>query len=99
VTLQGNERILFVDDEEMRINIGSLLLESIGYTVTKKVEALQALDTIKAHPKSFDLAITDQTLPDTTGTELSTELLKIRPDIPIILCTKISQTATRESAL
>jgi CheY-like chemotaxis protein len=87
VTLQGNERILFVDDEEMLANIGSILLESLGYKVTKKVAAPEALDTFRANPENFDLVITDQTMPDLTGVELSTELLRIRPDIPIILCT------------
>ena len=96
--LQGNERILFVDDEEMLANVGSRLLESLGYTTTKEVEAQDALETFKLNPGKFDLVITDQSMPKMTGTELSTELLKIRPEIPIILYTGGSHTVSLKAA-
>jgi DNA-binding NtrC family response regulator len=84
---QGNKRILFVDDEELIAHMGSRLLEYHGYRVTYKTDSTEALEHFLYKPQRYDLVITDHTMPHIKGTELSKELLKIRPDIPIILCT------------
>ncbi len=97
---RGNERILFVDDEEMLAELGTRILRRQGYQVTVKTSSNDALETFKSDPGSFDLVITDQSMPNMSGSELSAELLNVRPDIPIILCTgyskKISAEKTRE---
>jgi PAS domain S-box-containing protein len=86
----GNERILFVDDEEMLADIGKSTLEILGYSVTAKSDSSEALQLFQGDPTLFDLVITDQTMPNIPGSELAKQLLKIRPDIPIILCTGYS---------
>jgi CheY-like chemotaxis protein len=84
----GNrKRILFVDDEELFGSMGSRFLERQGYQVTYTPDSQAALKQFAYQPSDYDLVITGQTLAGMTGTELSGELLKIRPDIPIVLCT------------
>jgi DNA-binding NtrC family response regulator len=56
------------------------------------------LELFRAKPERFDLVITDMTMPHMTGEKLSQQVLKIRPDIPIILCTGYSENITEELA-
>lgn len=95
----GNERILFVDDEEDVIFSGRKMLERLGYQVVVGRDGQEALDLFRAEPHSFDLVITDQSMPKLTGSELTRELVMIRPDIPVILCTGLGQAAGREIEL
>jgi len=83
----GNERILFLDDEEDLVNAGRKMLENLGYDVVSGTDAPGALDVFRAQPDRFDLIITDQTMPQMTGDQLARKILSLRPDIPIILCT------------
>ncbi len=92
----GNERILFVDDEKALVDIGKGTLERLGYKTIGKTSSVEALETFRTQPDRFDLVITDQTMPNMTGVELAKELKRIRPDIPVILCTGLSQTVTPE---
>ncbi|MGL1931710.1 MAG: transporter substrate-binding domain-containing protein [Desulfotalea sp.] len=94
----GKEKILFVDDEEMLANMGKHMLEKLGYQVTVKNSSFDALKIFQKNPEQFDLIITDQTMPGITGSELSSKILKINPDIPIILCTGYSSIMTEEKA-
>jgi len=94
----GRETILFVDDEETIVRLGQELLTSLGYAVEVETHSPQALATFKQDPHRFDLVITDQTMPSMTGEMLSRELLRIRPDLPIILCTGFSHIMSAEKA-
>jgi PAS domain S-box-containing protein len=95
---RGKESILFVDDEDMLAEWGQAILERLEYAVTAVTDSTAALNTFSSDPTRFDLVITDQTMPGMTGVQLSEELLKIRPDIPIILCTGHSETVSPETA-
>jgi len=94
----GNERILFVDDEEDLLDMVHQMLERLGYSVVAKTNSLEALEAFKAQPDQFALVITDQTMPHMTGADLAKELMRIRPDIPIILCTGFSEVISAEEA-
>lgn len=83
----GTERILFIDDEEALVQLGNQMLDLFGYQVTGCISPLKALELFKKNPDSFDLVITDMTMPMMTGDKLAAELVKIRPDIPVIMCT------------
>jgi len=83
----GTEHVLFVDDETVLVDIGRQMLERLGYHVTARTSSIEALEVFKAKPDSFHLVITDQTMPNMTGVDLTKEILRIRPDIPIIICT------------
>jgi PAS domain S-box-containing protein len=94
----GTENILFVDDEESLINMAKQLLVSLGYTVTSRINSLEALELFKTRPDTFDLVITDLTMPNMAGDELASKIMAIRPDIPVILCTGFSTRITEEKA-
>ena len=90
----GSESILFVDDEEFLVDVGQKILESLGYRVTAVRNSIDALKLFSATPDKFNLVITDRTMPDLTGYELAEKLIKIRPDIPVILSTGYSKTVS-----
>jgi PAS domain S-box-containing protein len=94
----GNERILFVDDEESMVYVGRTRLERLGYQVETRMNPVEALELLRSQPDQFDLIITDMTMPKMTGDKLTREILNIRPDIPIILCTGFSEKINGEKA-
>ena len=94
----GNERILFVDDEESMVNLNQQRLERLGYKVIPKTDPLEALEFFSANPDQIDLVITDMTMPHMTGDRLTQEILKIRSDMPIILCTGYSSRISEDKA-
>ena len=94
----GGEHILYVDDEEMLREMGSHMLKRLGYRVTARGNSLEALVCFQNDPRSFDLVITDQTMPGMTGIDLARRLLQLRPELPIILCTGFSNLVSKERA-
>ena len=78
---KGTERILLVDDEDPIIRMEKQMLERLGYDVTERTSSIEALEAFRASPDKFDLVITDMTMPNMTGIQLSQRLLEIRPDI------------------
>lgn len=95
----GNgERVLFVDDEPALGFLGGTLLESAGYKVTIKTNPVEALALFREQPDQFDLLITDLTMPTLTGADLLREILKIRPDLPVVLVTGFAGSMTGEAA-
>lgn len=94
----GTERVLLVDDEEGLVLLGRRILEQLGYKVTCETDSRAALQTFRDAPDSFDLLITDQSMPDMSGLELTAEILKIRADLPIILCSGYSTKVSAENA-
>ena len=94
----GFERILFVDDEKMLVDIGHQVLQRLGYHVVSRTSPIEALELFKAKPSFFDLVITDKTMPGMTGVALAKELMSIRPDLPVIICTGYGQAIDQERA-
>lgn len=96
--LKGDERILFIDDEPILVKATKERLRYLGYRVITRTSSLEALELFQKHPEQFDLVITDIIMPGMTGDRLALEMLKIRPDIPIVLCTGYSEHMTEEKA-
>jgi PAS domain S-box-containing protein len=94
----GNERILFIDDEPTLVHIGKQILERLGYEVEARTSSLEALELFKIKSEKFDLVITDMTMPKMTGDHLAREIIKIRANIPIILCTGYSKKISEGKA-
>jgi CheY-like chemotaxis protein len=88
------EHILFIDDEPVLAHIGEKLLKRLGYRVTVKTSSLEALELFSVQPDNFDLVISDQTMPHLTGIQLAQNIIRLRPEMPIILCTGSSETVT-----
>jgi CheY-like chemotaxis protein len=93
----GTERILFVDDELPIAKMSGRILEGLGYQVTVRTGSVEALELFTHKPGDFDLVITDMTMPNMPGDRLAAELIKIRPDIPVILCTGYSKKISEHS--
>jgi len=94
----GTERILFIDDEETLLKLAKRMLQGLGYSVTVESSSLKALEIFRSDPDQFDLIVTDQTMPNMSGLELMMEILKVRPDIPVILCSGYSSKISEETA-
>ena len=94
----GSESILFVDDENMLAEWAKAALERLGYRATVQTDPVRALKIFLSDPSGFDLVITDQSMPSMSGIQLAGELLAIRPDIPIIICTGHGTTVSPETA-
>jgi PAS domain S-box-containing protein len=95
----GTERILFIDDEPVITNLGKQTLESLGYDVVVRNSSIEALELFKEKKDHFDLVITDMTMPHMTGEKLAEQLMQIRSDIPVILCTGFSFMIDEQKAL
>ncbi|MGD9733512.1 MAG: PAS domain S-box protein [Desulfamplus sp.] len=98
-TQGGNERILLVDDEAVLITLQKGMLERLGYQVTSRTSSIEALEAFRANSDKFDMVITDMAMPSMSGDKLAVELIKIRPDIPVLLCTGFSTIMSEEKAL
>jgi CheY-like chemotaxis protein len=94
----GNERILFVDDEGSMVYVARNRLERLGYQVAAETSPDQALKLFREMPNQFDLVITDMSMPQMTGERFVQEILKIRPDMPTILCTGYSEKIDNQKA-
>ena len=95
---RGEGRILFVDDEKEIVDLGRRMLQHLGYEVVARTSSLEALEAFKANPGQFNLVITDMTMPQMTGDRLAVELLKIRSEVPVILCTGFSERISEDTA-
>ena len=95
----GNERVLFVDDEPALVNISKQILESLGYDVTTRTSSIEALELFKTRSDQFDLVITDMTMPHMTGEELAAECMRVKPGIPVILCTGFTAKIDENAAM
>ncbi|WP_163340967.1 ATP-binding protein [Desulfopila sp. IMCC35008] len=83
----GTERILLIDDEASLVKMITKMLTRSGYEVVGKTSSADALKLFIESPGRFDLVITDMAMPEITGEELAKQVIQVRPDIPIILCT------------
>ncbi|MFQ6037300.1 MAG: PAS domain S-box protein, partial [Candidatus Aminicenantales bacterium] len=94
----GKEHILLVDDEAKIVRMETEALERRGYRVTGTTEPQKALRMFKKQPEAFDLAVVDMTMPGLPGDDLTQKLMKVRPDLPIILCSGFSERISKEKA-
>jgi len=96
--LRGSEKVLFVDDEPSLARLGKRSLTRLGYDVVSTTSSIEALALVRKDPHQFDLVITDTTMPAMTGDRLAQEILKVRPDMPIMICTGHSERISDEKA-
>jgi len=86
---QGDETILFVDDEIYLAEVGREMLEDYGYCVDIMTSSRQAFEWFEKNQDRYDLLITDYTMPEMTGTQLVEKIHSLRPDLPVIMCSGI----------
>ena len=97
--LTGNEHILYIDDETVLAQMGKLILEPLGYKVTSCDDSVKAMELFQASPDDYALVVTDMTMPIMTGEQLGMQIMNIRPNLPIILCTGFSAVIDEDTAL
>jgi signal transduction histidine kinase/ActR/RegA family two-component response regulator len=95
--LKGDEYILFVDDEPEITFMGKKMLENLGYKVTISSNSLSALEEFNSRPSKYSLLVTDQNMPNMTGTELASRMKSIQPDLKVIIITGYSDTLSEEA--
>jgi PAS domain S-box-containing protein len=94
----GHENILLVDDEPAVVRLEQQMLERLGYKISSHTSSLDAVEVFRSNPDAFDIIITDMTMPNMTGDQLAKEILSIKPDMPIIICTGFSERINKEQA-
>jgi len=92
------QRVLFVEDEEQLVKLGTRLLESLGYHVTAESAPDEALRRFRSDPDAFDLVVTDHTMPRLTGAALTRKLKEIRPRLPVVLVTGYGDEEVADAA-
>ncbi len=95
---KGDEKLLFVDDEKVIVELAKKMLERLGYKVDTNISPVKALEAFRADPQGYDLVVSDMTMPKMTGDVLAEQVMAIRPDIPVILYTGYSERITKEKA-
>ncbi len=95
---KGTEHVLLVDDETGVREVHTEMLLSLGYQVTSASDGRQAIDIFRAAPDTFDILFTDMTMPGLTGDVLAREVLTLRPELPVIICTGFSELLDAKQA-
>jgi CheY-like chemotaxis protein len=96
---RGNgETVMIVDDERALVALAEQTVSELGYEPVGFDSSVAALRAFRREPKRFDLVLTDETMPELTGTELAREIRQLRPDISIILVSGYSGTQLSERA-
>jgi signal transduction histidine kinase/ActR/RegA family two-component response regulator len=93
-----HENILYVDDEESLVMLGTLFLQRLGYQVTGHVDAAAALYDFRSRPHHFAAVVTDLSMPRMSGFDLARELLNLRPALPILMTSGYVRPEDRKAA-
>ncbi len=80
-------KILVIDDETTVASLTQKLLIRLGHEATVEESSAAAYTTFIDRPDDFDIVITDHHMPGQTGIELAQKMLRLRPDLAIILYT------------
>jgi len=99
VQRERNERVLYVDDEKMLVELAKRTLERLGYRVSGYTDAARALEEFRSSPQAFDVVVTDLSMPQMSGFEFARELLAVRPDTPIVMTSGYVRPEDQEKAL
>ncbi len=99
IVMGGGQHILVVDDDASVALLNQLVLEHAGYLVTRHTCALDALAAFQMAPYLYDMVLTDLTMPGMNGVELAEEMLKLRPELPIVLTTGFGSPMTVAKAV
>ncbi len=83
--LSSTMRVLYVDDEEALVSLARRVVLRLGHSVTGFTDPRQALEAFRAHPQEFDIVVTDLSMPEMSGLVLASEMLAIRPEMPVLM--------------
>jgi PAS domain S-box-containing protein len=83
--LGGGQTVMIVDDERALVALAEESIAQLGYEPVGFDSSVAALRAYREAPDRFDAVVTDESMPDLSGTELAREIRRLRPSIPIIL--------------
>lgn len=83
--LGRGQTVLVVDDEPALVELAEELLAKLGYEPLGTTSSVQALEEFRREPGRFDLLLTDEVMPELTGTALAHAVRELRPDLPVVL--------------
>ena len=92
----GHEHVVYIDDEEFLVDIGTEILRGLGYQVTGFTDSQEALAYLLENASSVDLVVSDMTMPNLTGLELAKQLQSHHAPPPIIICTGHNEGMSKE---
>ena len=84
-TLRGSETVLFVDDEDMIIEVAGELFEQLGYNVLTAKNGKEAIELYEENKEHIDIVLLDMIMPDMSGSDTYDKMRKINPDIKVLL--------------
>ena len=97
-TMGEGQHIIVVDDDVSLSLLMEEILANYGYRVSRFTSGLSAYEAFASNPSEYDLILTDQTMPGMTGDEMAQKMIKMKPDLPVIVCTGYSEKLTKELA-
>ena len=95
----AGETVLLVDDEEALVRLGEEMMAELGYEPVGFASSTAALASFRAAPQRFHVVVSDEAMPEMTGSEMAREIRRIRPDIPIVLMSGYVSPALTARAL
>jgi len=87
----GTGHVLVMDDEEILLKLLGIYLEGEGFTAESYSNPLEGLEAFSQNPDAFSLAVLDMTMPGMKGDKAALELKRLRPDLPVIICSGINE--------
>ncbi|MCP4644216.1 MAG: PAS domain S-box protein [bacterium] len=96
--VRGRGLVLLVDDDEWFLDMTKTGLELLGYSVEAFAAGADALSAFRATPDRFDVVLTDEVMPGMKGTAVAAEMTRVRPEIPIILLSGLTEAVDRSKA-
>ncbi|MBN2420379.1 MAG: response regulator, partial [Deltaproteobacteria bacterium] len=95
---RGAGKVLVIDDDPALVQLVAEMLEIFGYNAVSSTSSKEGLNIFRQTPDEFDLVITDMAMPELNGDQLAREIILIRKDIPIILCTGFNEDTSEVRA-
>ena len=92
------QHVLYVDDDEVMVQLVDRQLRRSGYQVTCFVDAADAIAAVRAQPERFDLIVTDFNMPRLSGLDVARELARIRSDLPVVISSGFISDELRSDA-
>ena len=92
------ETVLLVDDEEALVRLGEELVAELGYEPVGYTSSRAALEAFRADPARFDVVLSDETMPELTGSELALAVRQLRGDLPVVLVSGLVTPALTQRA-
>ena len=96
---QGNNNLLLVDDELAMLEVGTEVIETLGYNVVSCDNGEDAITLFRENPEKFSIVVLDVLMPRKNGVETAAEIRQIKADIPILFSTGYDQNAVSKEIL